>query len=355
MVIRDTLPATVTFVSPSNAACWGGQRGDLARIASLANGASVVRTVTVNAPAIGTLLNISASPSGDDRSQPEQQQRSLPAAPGDDDGQPTDVGDDQDRPGIGVIGSNISYAITVRNAAPVNASGVVVTDTLPAGLTFVSATGGGTASGNVVTWPAIATWQRGGPELHGTGDPGGRVMFTNIVASTAASGDLNPDNNNGLLPAARVTTVVAPGRRGDDQVGPGDGERRPGVTYNITVAEWSDGGGQRGGDRHAASHGDVRERHGWAARERQRGDLAGNSRSPTAPRGYTVTVTAPATVPCSTSGPSRRRPTRCRRTTMDRCPRAGSPQLCGTGRHGDHQDRSGLGERRGELFLRADE
>ena len=34
----------------------------------------------------------------------------------------------------------------------ITAEGVVVTDTLPAGVTFVSASGGGTHSGGVVTW-----------------------------------------------------------------------------------------------------------------------------------------------------------------------------------------------------------
>ena len=73
----------------------------------------------------------------------------------------------------------------MRNAGPVNAVGVVVTDTLPAGLTFVSATGGGTAAGNVVTWPTIANMANGVVQnftvtvavpLAGS--------FTNIVAST---------------------------------------------------------------------------------------------------------------------------------------------------------------------------
>src|SRR5207237_6028035 len=37
------------------------------------------------------------------------------------------------------VGSNVTFTITASNLGPSNASGVVVTDLLPAGLTFVSA------------------------------------------------------------------------------------------------------------------------------------------------------------------------------------------------------------------------
>jgi uncharacterized repeat protein (TIGR01451 family) len=50
------------------------------------------------------------------------------------------------------VGEEVVFAVTARNSGPSAATGVVVTDTLPAGLTFVSATNGGTESGGVVTW-----------------------------------------------------------------------------------------------------------------------------------------------------------------------------------------------------------
>lgn len=53
------------------------------------------------------------------------------------------------------VGQNATYTITVKNNGPINEPGpIVVTDTLPAGLTFISATGGGwncSASGQLVT------------------------------------------------------------------------------------------------------------------------------------------------------------------------------------------------------------
>jgi len=48
--------------------------------------------------------------------------------------------------------SNLVYTISVTNFGPSSASGVVVTDTLPLGVTFVSATGGGVNTSGVVSW-----------------------------------------------------------------------------------------------------------------------------------------------------------------------------------------------------------
>ena len=47
---------------------------------------------------------------------------------------------------------NATYEITVSNTGDTTLTGVVVTDTAPAGTTVVSTSAGGTASGNTVTW-----------------------------------------------------------------------------------------------------------------------------------------------------------------------------------------------------------
>src|SRR5256886_1843378 len=55
--------------------------------------------------------------------------------------------------GSAMLGSNIDFTITVTNAGPSNASGVQVTDQLPAGLTFVSATpSAGTYNSGTGVW-----------------------------------------------------------------------------------------------------------------------------------------------------------------------------------------------------------
>src|SRR5439155_438155 len=49
-------------------------------------------------------------------------------------------------------GSNITYTLSYSNSGNANATGAVITDTLPANTTFVSATAGGTQAGGIVTW-----------------------------------------------------------------------------------------------------------------------------------------------------------------------------------------------------------
>src|SRR5438552_16247698 len=49
-------------------------------------------------------------------------------------------------------GATLTYTLAYANTGTANASGVVLSDTVPANTTFVSATGGGTLSGSVVSW-----------------------------------------------------------------------------------------------------------------------------------------------------------------------------------------------------------
>ena len=55
-------------------------------------------------------------------------------------------------------GDTVTYTITVRNEGNLWAKYVVVTDTLPANTTFVSASEGGAVSGNTVTWNFFKIW-----------------------------------------------------------------------------------------------------------------------------------------------------------------------------------------------------
>src|SRR5207249_6337874 len=49
-------------------------------------------------------------------------------------------------------GDNSTYALSYSNTGNMNATGVVITDTIPANTSFVSATSGGTLAAGVVTW-----------------------------------------------------------------------------------------------------------------------------------------------------------------------------------------------------------
>src|SRR5207245_777900 len=57
-----------------------------------------------------------------------------------------------DAPDPVAAGSHITYTISYSNTGNANATNTVISDTVPANTTFVSATGGGTLAGGVVTW-----------------------------------------------------------------------------------------------------------------------------------------------------------------------------------------------------------
>lgn len=94
-------------------------------------------------------------------------------------------------------GGQITYTITYGNTGGAGATGVVIRETLPAGTTFVSATGGGTESGGIVTWNVGSL---------GAGVTGQTVSFT--VAVTATSGEVV--NGNYTIEGAGIAPIFGP-------------------------------------------------------------------------------------------------------------------------------------------------
>ena len=94
------------------------------------------------------------------------------------------------------------------------------------------------SSGNVVTWPAIASLASGASQgftLTVTAPPTGTLL--NIAASTATSPDGTPANNNGSDPASRVTTTVV--EQADVAVtktGPATINAGQPITYTLTAS-----------------------------------------------------------------------------------------------------------------------
>src|SRR5439155_1029226 len=153
VAVQDTLPAGVTFVSASNG---GGATAGVVTwpaVATLANGASLSRTVTVTAPPTGTLLNVARADAATVDPDSTNNNGSAPAS------RVTTVVDERADLSVTKTGpatvnaaQNLTYPIPVANIRPSDASAVVVQDTLPAGVTFVTASNGGNASAGVVTW-----------------------------------------------------------------------------------------------------------------------------------------------------------------------------------------------------------
>src|SRR5439155_1598608 len=131
-------------------------------VPSLAKGDSLSRTVTVTAPTTGSLLNVARADAATDDPDSTNNNGSDPT------NRVTttitelaDLALAKTGPGAVNAAQNLTYTITVTNNGPSDASAVVVRDTLPAGVSFVSASDAGAEAGGVVAWPAVATLANG--------------------------------------------------------------------------------------------------------------------------------------------------------------------------------------------------
>ena len=133
-------------------------------------------------------------------------------------------------------GSNLTYQITVENNGNATATGVTITDTIPAHTTFVSAGSSGTKVGNAVVWDVTTV-----PTPTVNGDYGGitpgsvTVTFTVKVDGDQTSGDkiVNQD------------LVVTSGEGAGATASPSSVTLSPG--YFFTVSPASQQGGVRPG------------------------------------------------------------------------------------------------------------
>src|SRR5439155_377707 len=238
VAVQDDLPSGVTFLSASDGGSEAGGVATWPTVASLANGASLTRTVTVIAPASGTLLNIGSATSSTGDPDASNNDGSASASR-----VTTTVTEGADlevtKSGpatVNALGS-ITYTLVVTNNGPSPAIGVDVQDDLPSGVTFVSASGGGTESGGVVTWPTVATLANGaGVTRTVTVIAPASGTLLNVGSATASTADPDASNNDGSATGSRVTTTVT--EEADLEVaksGPATVNAGRNLTYTIVV------------------------------------------------------------------------------------------------------------------------
>lgn len=106
-------------------------------------------------------------------------------------------------PATAASGTNVTYSMTYTNAGPAAASNAKITDVLPAGLTFVSASSGGTYSAATRT----VTWNLGTVNVGYTGNVSLTARVSGpgpVIVNTAEfKADLTV-----ATPAVAVTTVL---------------------------------------------------------------------------------------------------------------------------------------------------
>jgi uncharacterized repeat protein (TIGR01451 family) len=102
--------------------------------------------------------------------------------------------------GVALAGEVLTYTVAVANVGSLDATGVVLTDTLPAYTTFVAASDGGSEAGGVVAWSAFdlatgAIAVRTATVLVDEPLPVDVVEIVNAASVDSHSADLNLDNN----------------------------------------------------------------------------------------------------------------------------------------------------------------
>ncbi len=112
-------------------------------------------------------------------------------------------------PASAIVTSNVTYTITVTNYGPAGATGVVVTNPLPAGAAYVSSSPGigtVTTNGGVVMWNLGSLTTNGYASLTLVVQPLTSGSLTNSARIGSSTIDLNPDDDS----ASAVISVIAP-------------------------------------------------------------------------------------------------------------------------------------------------
>ncbi len=146
-----------------------------------------------------------------------------------------DVSVSKTLPGPITAGGQATYTITVTNNGPSDATAVVVADTLPAEMTYVSAVPGpASASGQTVTWATIGTLAAGDSRVYTVTadiDPGATGSVDNKATAVASTTDATPGNNLFTLNTAlQVSADIEVTKTGPSSAVPGNQ-----ITYTVTV------------------------------------------------------------------------------------------------------------------------
>ncbi|MBV8518369.1 MAG: ExeM/NucH family extracellular endonuclease [Acidobacteria bacterium] len=216
--LADTLPAGTTFVSLASPGGWSctnpavGATGSIScTIASLGTGDAVFTlVVNVGSSASGTLSNTATVTSAtSDPNTGNESATETTAVTGSADLSVTKT----DSPDPVTAGTDLTYTITVNNAGPSVATSASLSDTLPAGTTFVSLSSPG---GWSCTAPAVGA--AGTVSCSNASLATGNSVFTLVVhvgasttgsvSNTATVSSATSDPNPGNESATASTTVV---------------------------------------------------------------------------------------------------------------------------------------------------
>lgn len=225
--VSDPTPVGVAFIS-NTGACTTPYPVPCS-VGTLANGQSATITTTYSVPLTysgGAIVNTAtASSSVNDPNNTNDSSTATTTV-----GASADVGITKTGPASVSLGQSIVYTITVSDFGPANATGVVVSDPTPAGLTFVSASGGG-----CTVFPCTIGALAIGPPvtITATFNVPANYAGTSIIntASVTSASDPNAANNS----ASTTTTIASQADVSITKTGPPSVTVGSTISYTITV------------------------------------------------------------------------------------------------------------------------
>jgi uncharacterized repeat protein (TIGR01451 family) len=202
VILTDTLPASVNFHTCSAGAstCNHSSGTVTSSLGNLSNGNSRVVTIVVTPTVAGTITNTAQINSNN----PDLIASNNTATATTTIDPVTDLTISKSAsPSPVTAGASLTYTITITNNGPSNATGIMVTDILPAGLTFSSASGCNHNNGMVTcTLSSLAQGNSHSFVFAVEVNPGARGVITNTA--TVTGNEYDPVANN----SASVGTLI---------------------------------------------------------------------------------------------------------------------------------------------------
>jgi large repetitive protein len=245
--LTDELPPGTTFVSLNHdsgtnpSGCGTPTVGEggtvLCTWVSLASGATSQFTLVINSGSAPSIANTASGLTDSFDTNPSNDSATANTTVT----QSADLAVTKSGPGTVTAGTDVTYTLTITNNGPSIATSVSLSDTLPAGLTFVSVnqTSGPTfgCSGGPTTTCTIASLASGATATfdlvaHVSSATAGGASVANTATGTTSTTDPTPGNNSSTSTAtAAASADVSVTKNGPAAVAPGSD-----ITYAVTVA-----------------------------------------------------------------------------------------------------------------------
>ncbi len=224
-VVTDTIPGGMSYASSSPTATVSGKTATW-NVGSLNTGASKTYQLTLNADTVGTYTNIAAA-TASNAAKVEANAPTEVVAP-----KVPNITITKNGASLIYINQTGEFNITVKNTGDTPLTSVVVTDTLPANLTYVSSSPSGTVAGKTVTWTFASLAVGASENITVTCRGNALGAYTNPASVTTVEGPTDTASKSGQVTAKTGMTMQITDTFDPIAVGGT-------ITYQITVTNQS--------------------------------------------------------------------------------------------------------------------